>query len=246
MTHVVAGYPNLEDCLALMLEMQDAGVHAIEVQIPFTDPIADGETIMKANDIALTNGVTIESCFGLILAARNAGLMVPIYIMSYVHKVAHVGFQEFCEQAKQCQADGLIIPDLPASMPEFKALLKQCAQFKLDLVPVLSPGMADARLKAYKSQSTDFVYVTSGRGITGNKLALDPELTQLVEHVRSEILCDVALGFGIQSQLDVKKALEIADIAVVGSAVIREIEQRGVKGAAAFVKQLIKKTDHDN
>lgn len=245
-THVVAGYPTGQACLELMFGMQEAGVNAIEVQIPFTDPTADGPDIMKANDIALAGGMTIENCFKLIRKSRKAGLVVPIYIMTYVNKLHHFGFTKFCEQAQQCQIAGLIVPDLPVDMPEHSELAKVCAVAGLQLVPVLSPGTDTYRLKRYGLETRQLVYVTSSKGITGNQLTVEPELIELLKTIRTISDCEIALGFGIQNLSDVRKALELADIAVIGSEVIRKITQGGISKAALFVKQLVKENNHDN
>src|SRR4051812_41007603 len=117
MCHVVAGYPDKEGCLRLLRGMQQLGVAAIEVQIPFSDPIADGETIMRANDIALANGITTANSFELIETVRKSAAGADLYIMSYLQKVRHFGLSEFCKRASTAGVKGLIIPDLPYDSP---------------------------------------------------------------------------------------------------------------------------------
>ena len=120
--HVVAGYPDTEACLELMKGMDKAGVKAIEVQVPFSDPIADGETIMRANDVALEQGMTTKGSFALIHEARRQGVTCDIYVMSYMQKVQHAGLEAFCDEVQACGAKGLILPDLPYDSPEYKHL----------------------------------------------------------------------------------------------------------------------------
>lgn len=239
MTHVVAGYPTEALCIELMLSMQTVGVYAIEVQIPFSDPSADGPTIMEANDVALQNGMTTVACFKLIQKARANGLEVPIYIMSYANKLLSFGFDNFCKETSKCNIQGLIIPDLPCSVPEYKELAQYCSKYGIDMVPVLSPGVAPDRLKQYKLTSNKLVYVTSSKGITGKQIAIRPDLIKLIKTLRSKSDCQIALGFGIRAPEDVRRALSIADIAVVGSEVIRKVNQQDVSGAVQFINKLV-------
>ena len=238
MTHVVAGYPTVAECTQLLFGMQAAGVYAIEIQIPFSDPGADGPTIMKANDIALGNGMTINACFELINESRQKGLSTPIYIVSYANKLFHFGIKQFCEEAKQCHVTGLIIPDLPFDTPEYQELSDICIELRIELVPVLSPGMSLSRLQAYTIKRHKILYITSKRGITGKELVVTAELVELVKKIRAVSSAQLALGFGIRTPADVKTALNIADIAVIGSGVIDIIERSGTINATNYVASL--------
>lgn len=239
MTHVVAGYPTTEDCLGLLLDMQAAGVSIIEVQIPFSDPGADGPVIMKSNDIALENGMTIQGSLDLIGQARVQGLRIPVYIMSYANKVMSFGEERFCKQAQHYKVSGLIIPDLPSDTVDYQELARYCASYGLDLVPVISPGVEEERLNGYQLDSHKLVYLTSTQGITGKELAVKQELRELVDVVRSKTGAQLALGFGIRNAHDVKQALELADLAVIGSAVIVELDQGGITGVHRFLQTLV-------
>jgi tryptophan synthase alpha subunit len=239
MAHVVAGYPSYDECIELMLGMQEAGVGIIEVQVPFSDPIADGETIMRANDTALANGMNTAGSFELISRARKKGLRSRIYVMSYVQKAAHFGMEEFCRAAKEAGAEGLIIPDLPYDSPEYENLARAAKKTSLQIVPVVSPGMSPQRLKGGLAGKPKLIYLTSMKGITGNRLSVSDELGRLCESARKiSPDSDLAIGFGIRTKEDVVHVLKIADIAVVGSAVIREIHGSGVKNALKLIKQL--------
>lgn len=239
MTHVVAGYPSREECIELLLGMQKAGVGIMEVQIPFSDPIADGETIMKANDKALAQGIDTEDSFKLIEEARLKGLKAEIYIMSYAQKLIHNGIGAFCKRAGRAGAKGLIIPDLPFDSPEYKELIRATAETSLQIVPVVSPGISAQRLKGALANSGELVYLTSTKGITGNRLLVSDELGRLSGEIR-KLSPDkqVAIGFGIRNADDVSRVLKIADLAVVGSSVIREVEKGGANGALKFIRQL--------
>lgn len=240
MTHVVAGYPSEQECIDLMIGMQKAGVGIIEVQIPFSDPIADGETIMRANDRALENGMTIKKSFDLINKAKKQGLTIEVYIMTYFQKVFFYGLDKFCREAARAGAKGLIVPDLPFDAPEYKELYKTMKSNNLEIVPVVSPATSPDRLNGELENVGDLIYLTSMRGITGKRLRLNKELTDIAGRIKVlKPESKLAVGFGIESKGDVGEVLKIADVAVVGSAVIRSINKDSVAGALKFVDQLV-------
>jgi tryptophan synthase alpha chain len=240
MYHVVAGYPDPEACLRLMLAMQASGAAALEVQVPFSDPIADGEAIMQANDAALAAGMTTAGSFELVAKAREQGLETDLYFMSYLQKVRHFGLAEFCEQAAKCQAKGLIIPDLPYDSPEFPDLRALAGKHGLALVPVLSPGMVESRLRDLLALDPPVLYVTSQQGITGNEYTPAVQLKQVVADIKKSSRAKIMIGFGISTPDDVYNALEIGDVAVVGSAVIKKIAASGIEAAAGYIASLVK------
>lgn len=237
MCHVVAGYPDTEACLELMRGLEQAGAEAVEVQIPFSDPIADGETIMRANDVALESGMTTASSFELI---ARAALDCDVYVMSYVQKAQHFGFARFCEAAAGAGARGLIIPDLPHESPEHEELEKLAQKHGLELVPVLSPGMPVERLEAQLAYQPARLYVTSRKGITGTEYTGGGELNKLADKIKQGSQAEVMVGFGIATPKDVEDALKIGDIAVVGSAIINHLQESGVDKTLEYVSGLVK------
>jgi len=241
MCHVVAGYPSQKECIELLLGMQKTGIKTIEVQIPFSDPIADGETIMKANDRAIENDMTTKKSFELLKKARDSGLKADVYIMSYLQKVLSCGIEDFCIQAQSVNAKGLIIPDLPVDTEEYKLLRKAADRYGLEIVPVVSPGADIDRLGEVIKHAGDLIYLTSIKGITGNKLKLSASLKDLAKIVKNlKPDSKLAVGFGIQTKEDVKEVLDIADIAVLGSSVIRRIDRSGVKNSLEFLTTLLR------
>jgi tryptophan synthase alpha chain len=238
MCHVVAGYPNSKDCLKLLLGMQAAGVTAIEVQIPFSDPIADGETIMKANDIAIEQGMTTESSFKLIETARKGGLETELFAMSYVQKLSNFGFEAFCIRAASCQLRGLILPDLPYDSPDYRELSGLAQRYELQIVPVLSPGMSPERLATILKQNHANIYVTTQRGITGKTYAGGAEFEKLIANIRKTSKARLMIGFGIATASDVDAALMHGDMAVVGSAVINKVQAVGVEKTLDYIRTL--------
>lgn len=239
MTHVVAGYPNEQSCLEVMKGMQQAGIEIIEVQIPFSDPIADGETIMRANDQAIEQGMTTEKSFKLIDKARKLGVNNDIYIMTYVQKMLAHGLEKFCKQASKSGVKGLIIPDLPIETVEYETIHKLAKDLGLSLVPVVSPAMGRQRLEQ-SINGAELIYLTSMRGITGKTLVLSKDLVEVARQIKKlNKSADLAIGFGVENSKDVAKVLKIADIAVVGSSVLRKINNDGQLEAIEFVANLV-------
>lgn len=239
MCHVVAGYPSEKQCVELLLKMQSAGIRTIEVQIPFSDPIADGETIMIANDKAIEHGMTTKKSFDLIKAARKLGLKADIYIMSYTQKLVSFDIENFCKQAHSACAKGLIVPDLPIEAEEYSMLSAKAGEYSLEIVPVVSPDSSEERLNKSIDTAGQLIYLTSTKGITGNKLKLNKPLIKTAKEIkRQKPDAKLAIGFGIETKQDVEAILRIADMAVLGSSVIRKIEKSGSRGAIDFINQL--------
>lgn len=239
MCHVVAGFPDTKTCLKLMQGMDRAKVAAIEVQVPFSDPIADGETIMAANDVALEQDMTVKRTFDLIQEARDSGVSCDIFIMTYIQKAQHYGIIDFCEAARAAGVKGLIIPDLPYDSSEYQTLIAETGRRGLDLIPVLSPGMSLERLSAILKNKAPHLYVTSQRGITGNAYHAGAELNHFVGTVRKTSNAQVMIGFGIRDKKDVRDALKIGDVAVIGSAVIKRLQAGDVAKTLEYIASLV-------
>jgi len=216
MIHLVAGYPDTKSANKLFNDLISAKVQAIELQIPFSDPIADGPVIMAANDQAVTHGVGIDEALSLLEGKLGKS---KVYIMSYLQPILSYGPNQFFDKASK--AAGFIIPDLPFDAPEIDQFLLNHPELMQKLVPVLSTGMPHERLKQlFATLEPELVYVTARHGITGDKTSeFDDELLDFINDVKNLSSADIALGFGIQTPADVKKAAKIADLPVVGSAI---------------------------
>lgn len=237
--HVVAGFPDSQDCVALMKGFSKAGVSVVEVQIPFSDPIADGETIMSANDTAIELGMTTRDSFKLIQTARSEGVSCKIYVMTYVQKIYHLGYAEFTKLAKAAGVDGFIVPDLPVDSEEYDNLQAAAKNAGIGIIPVLSPGMAKKRLTMILDTKPSVVYLTSRSGITGTSYSAAINLREVSVEIRKKTQSQIIIGFGIASEADVTNALEYGDMAVVGSALVRAVNEGGVAKALLLVNQLI-------
>lgn len=240
MTHVVIGYPTLEDTVTIVKEMEKAGVDFIELQIPFSDPLADGPTIMHANDISLAQGTASDDCFKIMKKLSNE-VKIPLLFMGYYQSVFRHGAQNFCKKARESGAQGLIIPDIPLDEEKHEGFIQACNDNQLHHIRLISPTSTDERIKLNAKLQNGFVYCTSRSGTTGATNALDPQVEKYLENVKKYITVPIALGFGISKPEHVQAIVGKADIAVVGSAVIDVIEKEGVSAVPKYIKYLLSK-----
>jgi len=219
MTHIVAGYPTLKESEKIAIAMYESGVAFIEVQIPFSDPIADGPTIMKANEIALKNGMTTRKCLNLIKKLKKK-IKIPILIMTYFNIAFNYGLEKFCEEALDAGVYGLIIPDMPIDEEKHEHYVGFCRKYNLHPIQVISPITPPTRLKAISKVASGFVYCVSTYGTTGTRSRLNPELEKYLENVKKYIKLPLAIGFGISTKEQANLAGKKADIVVIGSKII--------------------------
>jgi tryptophan synthase alpha subunit len=184
--------------------------------------------------------VNTNGSFELIGKAREKGLKTEVYIMSYAQKVFHFGPAGFCRAAKKAGASGLIVPDLPFDSPEYEKLSKETKKNSLEIVPVVSPGMEPARLERALEGRRGLVYLTSRKGITGNQMEVSAGLKKLCADTRKIAPgARLAVGFGVSSRRDVSEIIRIADLAVVGSSIIRAVEKGGIKSGLKLIANLM-------
>ncbi len=243
MTHVVIGYPDLESTYRIVEQMVEEGVAYIELQIPFSDPLADGPVIMAANDRALKNGVTLKDCFKFMERVSH-DFPINFLFMGYFNSVFHFGVEDFCQRAQQVGAYGLIIPDIPIDEEPAENFIKSCETHNLHHIRLLSPTSTLERIQLNARYQNGFVYCTSRVGTTGAGVQVDPQLEQFLQLVRQYFTVPVAVGFGISQPEHVRALRGIADIAVIGSAVIEQITKNGVESVQPFIRQLIEATQN--
>lgn len=237
MTHIVAGYPSLEESYQLARLMVEApGVSFIEIQIPFSDPVADGPTIAQANQKALEQGITPEDAFQLMERLRTEQVSTPMLFMTYYNIVFSYGVREFCRRAKAAGAYGLIVPDVPYDEdPDF---LDACREFNLHPIQVISPLTLEVRLKEIAKIASGFIYCVSQFGSTGAQgiaSSLVLNLCDYLDRVRQFTTIPLALGFGITSPSDVESFKSKIDFAVVGSHVLRLYSRGGLEAVRDFL-----------
>lgn len=231
MTHIVAGYPTWEKCEELALTMIQSGVSHLEIQIPFSDPLADGPTIMAACHEVLNRGFSLDKAFALVerLTSKISHLKYtpPLYFMTYANIPFKYGLKAFMERSKSVGISGFIIPDLPYDSEEGSDYLRLCDTLKLDPILVVSPITPQDRLIEVGKKSRPFVYAISSSGITGSKREITQTMKDYLSHIKKITGKPVALGFGIQTREQIQQACQIADIAIVGSQIVRLCTQEG-------------------
>lgn len=234
MTHVVAGYPDLQTSQRLITLMAGAGADMVEIQFPFSDPLADGATIMAANQAALEGGITPAACFAMAAALKRT-LKTPLLLMTYANIPFQMGWRRFISKAVEAGFSGLIIPDLPFDEEEVP-YLSMAKQHGLYIVQVISPGIAISRLKEISRIAEGLIYVTLRVGITGAVKEIDPRGVEFIETVRRYTSLPLAAGFGISSPLQVMLLREGVEAVVIGSHVINLYNRRGERAVKEFIR----------
>ncbi len=219
---LTCGYPSLEETPDLVRAAVDGGADIIELGVPFSDPLADGATVQRANADALRHNVTLEDCFTTVATLRAGGLQTPIVLMGYYNPLLRYGLDRLAQRARQAGVDGLIVVDLPPE--ESKPLLDRCRPQGIDLVFLLAPTSSEARVDQVARIASGFIYLVSVTGITGVRQDLPPTLPDLAARIRKHTALPLAIGFGISRREHVQQISRYADAAVVGSAVINAID----------------------
>ncbi|MCL4128951.1 UNVERIFIED_CONTAM: hypothetical protein GTU68_051874 [Idotea baltica] len=236
MTHVVLGYPSLEESMDIVREMAKAGASIIELQIPFSDPMADGPTIMRANESALEKGCKVADCMSA-MKTLAAELETPLLFMSYFNILFSYGVEKFCKDAAEAGAAGMIVPDVPIEENQ-EGYWTHAKANGLAAIPLVSPITSDTRLQQIANVANDsFVYCVSMTGTTGAAEAVPAELKEYLGRVKKTFSCPVAVGFGINSVEQVRALAGIADLAIVGSAMIKKIADKSSEQYLAEVRE---------
>lgn len=224
MTHVVLGYPSLAESREKILRMIDAGVDCIELQIPFSDPLADGPVITTANQAALRNGVTIHDCFAL-AAELIPQSPIPLQFIGYYNTVLHFGVAQFIEQCRKIGIAALTFPDLPIAEADYEPMYTLAKQANIPMIQLLSPASTPQRLAAVAETAEAMVYCVARFGVTGvapTATAAVQLSRQRLQHylqtVRQYVTLPLAVGFGLRQPSDITQLRGLADVAVVGSA----------------------------
>lgn len=238
MTHIVLGYPSFNDNREVIQQMVDNGVDCIEMQIPFSEPMADGPTILKANQDSIANGTTVADCieFGSEISGKYD---IPFLFMTYYNIIYKYGEERFLNDCRHNGITGLIIPDLP---PEEGAEFCDMAKQK-DISPILiySPTSSSDRMEELSTHASGFIYCTARKGVTGKHSELDSAFTDYLARCRQATSLPLAVGFGIQGSADIEEIKGSADMAVVGSKTITLVDERGTDAVGPFIRELLGK-----
>jgi tryptophan synthase alpha chain len=219
---ITAGDPDLETTELLLVELAAAGADIIELGVPFSDPVADGEVIQRASERALGKGVTLSEALRCVSNAK-AHVDIPIVLFSYLNPLLKFGKDRLAEDAKRAGVDAVLITDLTPEEagPWIRALRGR----GIDLIFLVAPTTSDERLTRITQQAHGFIYAVSRAGVTGVRNEVPRDAEPLVKRVRAVSDLPVAVGFGISTAEQVRQVWRFADAAVIGSAIVSEIEK---------------------
>lgn len=241
MMHIVAGYPDMDSSKKIAEKLLEEGVDILEVQIPFSDPVADGSVIAGANEKALANGATVASSLAMI-EELIAGTDKPVIIMSYFNIIYRYGVEAFCKRASSMGVQGLIVPDYPVDEDEADQLIRSSRENKLAFVQVLASTSRPERIQRLTENASGFIYCMARTGITGKKTTVSEETLSYLENVRSQSSLPIAVGFGLSTKEQVSALQDHAEIMIVGSALIKTYSglpiKEGLEAVAGFVREL--------
>lgn len=233
--YFTAGFPELEDTVPILRELEAAGADLVEIGLPFSDPLADGPTIQQSSTHALQNGMTTARLFEQLKDIRRE-VSLPLILMGYFNPVLQYGVEHFCQRCAEVGIDGLILPDLPLDIyeKEYRPVLERHG---LSMVFLISPQTSDARIRQIDAASDSFIYMVSSASTTGVQQGFGPAQQAYFERIHSLRLRHPQLvGFGIGDAESFRTATRHAKGAIIGSAFIRLLRQQGIAGIREFIK----------
>ena len=235
MTHIVLGYPSVDDSFRIIQAMVEAGVDLMELQIPFSEPTADGPIIAHANQKVLDAGIKVDECLDLARRASHA-FDIPFLIMTYYNIPFTYGIDRFTSVMIKNGLKGAIIPDLPPE--EGREYLVKMREQDLDPILIFSPTTSPERMAFLASFAGGFIYCVARKGVTGQDTDFSGELTAYLSRCRGLTSLPLAVGFGLKDKNDVNFLKGKADIAIIGSQTIRIIENEGIAAVGKFIQGL--------
>jgi tryptophan synthase alpha chain len=221
--YCTAGYPHLNSTIQIMESLQKNGANIIEIGMPYSDPLADGEVIQTSSHIALENGMTIEVLFEQ-LSKMRATIHIPVVLMGYMNPILQYGFETFCKKVKEVGVDGLILPDLP--LYEFEHLYgKAIKENELDFIFLVTPETPTERLQKLDSLSSGFLYAVSSSATTGTDKDFSKVATYLQKLQSAGLKNPFLVGFGIKDKASFDAVTAYSNGAIIGSAYINALSK---------------------
>src|SRR3982074_100448 len=236
--YITAGDPSLDATLKFVLALAESGADVIELGVPFSDPLADGPTTQRASERALKSGATLAGVIDLVRRIRQSS-QVPLVLFSYYNPILQMGLEKFARAASEAGADGVLATDLtPEESVEYRRIF---AAHHLDTIFLGAPTSTEERLAKIAAASSGFLYLISRTGVTGAQDALPDDLPALIRRARAVTRLPLAVGFGISLPGHVSVLGGLADAAVVGSALVSEMEKaKSVDGAATALAERVR------
>ncbi|HER62728.1 MAG TPA: tryptophan synthase subunit alpha [Desulfobacteraceae bacterium] len=237
MTHLVLGYPSLDINHEVIRRMAENGVDCIELQIPFSEPMADGPVILKANQEALSRGIRVADCIHFAAEIVQEFPQVNFLLMTYYNIIFRYGEEDFIKRAAEIGIKGFIVPDLPPE--EGGSYLELSKQNGMAPIMFFTPTSTDERMCEVEKMGTGFIYCVARKGVTGKQTEMDATLAENLTRYRKATNLPLAVGFGISSREDVAMLEGKADMAVIGTATIRLVDTQGPEAVGPFIAGLI-------
>ena len=236
--YFTAGYPNIDDTVSIIQGLEKNGVDMIEIGLPFSDPLADGPTIQASSTQALKNGMTTEVLFKQLKDIRKL-VTIPLIIMGYFNPMLQYGVEGFCKKCQEIGIDGLIIPDLPVDVyhDDYKATFDK---YGLINVLLITPQTSDQRIRYIDSISNGFIYMVSSASTTGTQTGFGDEQTQYFKRIaKMNLKNPQIIGFGISNNETFTQATKYAKGAIIGSAFVKHVTNKGVNNIDGFVNSIL-------
>lgn len=231
---LTAGDPSKEKTVEYILAMEEAGADIIEIGIPFSDPIAEGPVIQNANTRALAHGINTDDIFDLVVDVRTKS-DVPLVFLTYINPVFYYGYENFFKKCKEVGVNGIVIPDLPY---EEKCEISEIAgKYDVDIISLIAPTSKD-RVKMIAKDAEGFIYLVSSMGVTGVRSEIKTNLEDIIDEIRKVTDVPIAVGFGINTPEQSRNIAKIADGVIVGSAIVKIIEEYG-DNSAKYIKDYV-------
>lgn len=232
-----AGYPNLNDTVQIIQDLEKNGIDMIEIGLPFSDPLADGPTIQASSTQALHNGMTTQVLFDQLKDIRKT-VNIPLVIMGYFNPMLQYGVEKFCVTCAEIGIDGLIIPDLPVDVyaDEYKAIFEK---YGLKNIFLITPQTSDERIHFIDSVSDGFIYMVSSASVTGSSAGFGNTQEAYFQRIAQMNLKNPqVIGFGINNSETFQQATQFAKGAIIGSAFITYLKENGTANIKAFVESI--------
>ncbi|MFL2597421.1 MAG: tryptophan synthase subunit alpha [Flavobacteriaceae bacterium] len=232
-----AGHPSLEDTVPILKKLQAAKVDMVEIGLPFSDPLADGPTIQESSTQALTNGMTTDKLFSQLENIREY-INIPLVLMGYFNPMMQFGIEKFCKCCESIGIDGLIIPDLPVNIyhEKYKILFDKHGLYNMFLI---TPQTPEKRIRYIDKVSNGFIYMVSSASVTGAKNTFGDSQKDYFKRISGMRLSSpTVVGFGISNASTYSTAIEHSNGAIIGSAFIKFLEDKGVNKIADFISSI--------
>ena len=232
--YFTAGYPNLNDTKSIIEDLEKSGVDMIEIGLPFSDPLADGPTIQNSSSAALKNGMTTDTLFEQLKDIRKT-VSIPLIVMGYFNPMLQYDVEAFCKKCNEIGIDGIIMPDLPLDVyeEEYQAILRKYGLINIFLI---TPQTSDERIRQIDNASEGFIYMVSTASVTGSKSGFGKEQEDYFNRIAAMNLKNPQIvGFGIKDETTFQQATKTAKGAIIGSAFIKHLTEKGVEHISGFV-----------